>query len=134
MPDEQYSARRVTNAEIKRDLQRIEGRVLKTTKIAEQLEPLLPDLARLAANTDTLLGLAKEHDDKTVTFTVLRKWIRWDSGTRTFFKAVIGAVIVAICTIIVYSLFHLTPLSGNGPPPHSTPTPITTPLPSIPLP
>jgi hypothetical protein len=124
------AGQRVTNAEIKRDLQRIEGRVLKTTRIAEQLEPIIPDLAKLAANADTLLNLAKESDDKTVTFTVLRRWSRWDTGTRTFFKMVFGALIVAICTVIVYSLFHLTPLGGTTTPPHPTPvvTPITTPV------
>ena len=121
-------ARRVTNAEIKRDLQRIEGRVLKTTRVAEQLEPIIPDLARLAASTDTLLQLAKEEDDKTVTWSVLRAWLHWDSGTRTFFKTVIGAIIVAICTIVVYSLFHLTPVGGGETPPHPTPTPISTPI------
>jgi hypothetical protein len=120
-------ARRVTNAEIKRDLQRIEGRVLKTTRIAEQLEPIIPDLAKLAANADTLLNLAKESDDKTVTFTVLRRWSRWDNGLRTFIKLVAGALIVAVCTVIVYSLLHFEPL-GNTLPPRPTPTPITTPI------
>ena len=108
-------------------MQRIEGRVLKTTRIAEQLEPIIPDLAKLAANADTLLNLAKESDDKTVTFTVLRRWSRWDSGTRTFIKMVAGAIIVAICTIVVYTLFHFTPL-GETTPPHPTPTPISTPI------
>ena len=120
------AGQRVTNADIKRDLQRIEGRVLKTTRIAEQLEPIIPNLAKLAANADTLLNLAKEEDDKTVTFTVLRRWSRWDSGTRTFIKMVAGAIVVALCTLAVYHLFNLTPLGGETT--HPTPTPISTPI------
>jgi hypothetical protein len=121
-------ARRVTNAEIKRDLQRIEGRVYKTTTIVEKLEPIIPDLGRLAANVDTLLHLAKEEDDKSITWAVLRRWTRWDTGVRTFIKMLAGAVIVAVCTIVVYGLFHLAPLGSDTTPPHPTPTPLSTPI------
>lgn len=132
MPDE-YKAepRRVTNAEIKRDLQRIEGRILKNSTTVDQIATMLPDLVKLSEKTDMLLHLAQEAEDDEIAWSVLRKWLRWDKGTRTFLKAVAGAIIVALCTVAVYSLFNLSPTHFT--PPAPTPTPITTPT-AVPIP
>ena len=129
MPAPYDDPRRITNAELKRDLQRIEGRIQQHNDLIKQIEALMPDLAKLSSNTDMLLHLAKEAEDDEIAWSVLRKWLRWDKGTRTFIKAVIGAIVVAVCTIIIYHLFALS-IPGTETPPHATPTPtpIATPL------
>lgn len=117
--------RRVTNSDLQRQMARIEGRIEHNTNRLAKLDPIMPKLERLADASDIIIGLANEAKDRETAKLVIRQWIKWDRGLRTLVKMIVGAVIVAVFTIIVYSLFSLRP-AIHAPLSLPTPTAIST--------